>query len=165
MRQWGEDDPVGGSRLRLDMTTAPTQHAPPGSRRVLPASPSLVDPRVMAAIGGSLAALLAGGGMLVLRSVLQVRTVPERVMEWLLLFVPLGVFEALLQRFGFDAKRYALWLAVAAMLVLLAGLGYVILRRRWSFWEIAATGLAVWLFVMVVVMPVTSAGLFAADLL
>src|SRR5919199_1662205 len=110
------------------MTTSPTRHAPPAARRDLRASPALVDTRLMAVMGGTLAALLAGGGMLVLRSVLQVRTVPERVMEWLLLFVPLGVFEALLQRFGFDAKRYALWLAV-------------------------------------VVMPVTSAGLFAADLL
>src|SRR5919199_4068335 len=111
------------------MTTSPTRHAPPAARRDLRASPALVDTRLMAVMGGSLAALLAGGGMLVLRSVLQVRTVPERVMEWLLLFVPLGVFEALLQRFGFAAKRYALSAAVVGMLVLLAGLGYVILHR------------------------------------
>jgi hypothetical protein len=34
-----------------------------------------------------------------------VRSLPERLLEWLLLFVPLDVFESLLQRFGFDAKR------------------------------------------------------------
>jgi DMSO/TMAO reductase YedYZ molybdopterin-dependent catalytic subunit len=118
-----------------------------------------------AAVGGILAALLAGIGMLFLRSALQVRTVPERVMEWLLLFIPLGTFEAILQRFGFDAKRYALGLAVAVTLVLLALLGYVILRRRWSIWAIAAMGVGLWLGIMLVVMPVTAAGFFAMDLL
>jgi hypothetical protein len=46
--------------------------------------------------------------MLATRYAFQVRTVPERVMEWLLLFVPLDVFEAGIRRFVFDAKRYTL---------------------------------------------------------
>ena len=73
--------------------------------------------------GGILATLAAGGVMLYLRSALQVRTVPERVMEWLLLFVPLDVFEAGLRRFGFDAKRYALLGAILGMLAILAVAG------------------------------------------
>jgi DMSO/TMAO reductase YedYZ molybdopterin-dependent catalytic subunit len=118
-----------------------------------------------AAIGGILATLLAGIGMYFLRSAFQVRTVPERVLEWLLLFIPLGLFEAMLQRLGFDAKRYALGLAVVVMLALMALLGYVILRRSWSFGAIAVTGVGLWLAIMLVVMPVTSAGFFAMDLL
>ncbi|MGI9145762.1 MAG: molybdopterin-dependent oxidoreductase [Chloroflexota bacterium] len=121
--------------------------------------------RPAACIGGTLATVLAGSGMLLLRFGLQVRTVPERVMEWLLLFVPLGVFEAMLQRFGFDAKRYALGLAVAVMLVLLAWLGYAVVRREWPYWSIAALGAGLWLGVMLVVMPVTAAGFFATDLI
>jgi len=65
--------------------------------------------------------------MLTLRSTLEVRTVPERVMEWLLLFVPPDVFELLLQRLGFDAKLYALAACIVGMLVLLAALGAFIL--------------------------------------
>ena len=118
-----------------------------------------------AALGGILAGLVASGGMLLLRGTLQVRTVPERLMEWLLLFVPPGLFEAALQRFSVDAKRYALAAAVVASVGLLALLGYVLLRRGTSFLGLAATGLGLWLLVMLVIMPVTSAGVFAADLL
>jgi DMSO/TMAO reductase YedYZ molybdopterin-dependent catalytic subunit/CDP-diglyceride synthetase len=112
-----------------------------------------------------LAALLAGAGMLLLRSLLQVRSVPERVMEWLLLFVPPDLFEAVLRRFGFDAKRYALEAAIVGMLSLLALLGYAVLRRCWSVPAIGTLGLLLWLFVMLVIMPLTSAGVFAMDLL
>ncbi len=44
----------------------------------------------------------------VLRDVWQIRALPERVMEWLLLFVPLDLFELGLQRFGSSAKDVAL---------------------------------------------------------
>jgi DMSO/TMAO reductase YedYZ molybdopterin-dependent catalytic subunit len=103
--------------------------------------------------------------MLLLRSALQVRSMPERLMEWLLLFVPPDTFEDLLRRFGFDAKRYALDCAILAMLVVLAGLGYLVLRRGWTVPAIGGVGLGLWLFVMLVIMPLTSAGLFAMDLL
>src|SRR5579859_7991629 len=63
------------------------------------------DPRVTAIAGAVLAALVGGGGMLLLRSSLQVRSVPERLMEWGLLFVPPGAFESGLQLLGFEAKR------------------------------------------------------------
>src|SRR5678816_2546798 len=65
--------------------------------------------------GGIAAAVLSGLCMLLLRSTLQVRSAPERIMEWLLLFIPLDVFESALQRFGFSAKRYALYFGIAVM--------------------------------------------------
>lgn len=102
--------------------------------------------------------------MAVLRWTVQVRSTPERLMEWALLFVPLDLFEAGLQRFGFDAKRYALFGAIAASTAVLTLLGAVALRRAWPPRGMVALGLGLWLFAMVVVMPLTSAGLFAADL-
>src|SRR2546428_5030178 len=74
-----------------------------------------------ALVGGVSASLVMGIGMLLLRSTAGVRTIPERLMEWLLLFLPNGLFEALLRQFGFDAKRYGLDAAVVAMLALFAG--------------------------------------------
>jgi DMSO/TMAO reductase YedYZ molybdopterin-dependent catalytic subunit len=134
------------------------------SRREPPESPSRVRRRT-ALLGGIIAAVVAAAGMLLLRSVLQVRTLPERLLEWLLLFMPPGQFEAMLQQFGFDAKRYALDVAVAIMLGVLGSAGYVALRRRWPAWALAATGVGFWLVVMLVVMPFTAAGVFASDLL
>ncbi len=117
-----------------------------------------------ALIEGSWAALSVGLGMLLLRSTLEVRSIPERTMEWLLLFVPTSVFEDLLLRFGLEAKRYALDAAIVLMLAALAALGYVVLRAGWRVAAIAMLGVAFWLFVMQVVMPLTSAGVFAMDL-
>ena len=70
--------------------------------------------------------------MLVLRSTVGVRSIPERLMEWLLLFLPPGVFESMLQQFGFDAKRYGLNAAVVVMLGVLAWVGYQALHRGWG---------------------------------
>ena len=120
--------------------------------------------RAEALIGGSLAALVVGLAMLLLRSSLGVRSVPERVMEWLLLFVPTSVFENLLARFGFEAKRYALDAAVLLMIVALAALGFAVLRTGLRVAAIAVIGVAFFLFVMLVIMPLTAAGLFAMDL-
>ena len=119
----------------------------------------------LALAGGLAAASAVGLGLLLIRSALQVRSVPERVLEWLLLFVPLDVFESGLQRFGFSAKRYALYFAIALMLALLTWLGAVALRRRWSLPVLLGLGIGVWLFTMLVIMPLTSAGVFALDLL
>ncbi len=115
--------------------------------------------------GGVLAAVAAGIAMAVFRTLAQVRTVPERLMEWLLLFVPLDLFEAGLRRFGFDAKRYALAGAFMVMFAMLAGLGAYVLRRRWPVSWLLALGVGLWLFVMVVIMPLTSAGFFALGLI
>jgi hypothetical protein len=122
-------------------------------------------PGLVSAAGGMAAAAVAWGVMRVLRTTLQVRTLPERVTEWLLLFVPLDLFEAGLRRFGYAAKQYALAGAVVVLLALLAWLGAVALRRRWSGSTLAALGLGLWLLTMVGVMPLTGAGLFATDLI
>jgi DMSO/TMAO reductase YedYZ molybdopterin-dependent catalytic subunit len=102
--------------------------------------------------------------MLLLRSTIGVRSIPERLMEWLLLFVPPGLFEAMLLQFGFDAKRYGLDAAVVAILALLTWLGYEALHRRWRLVILVGMGPAVWLVVMLVIMPLTSAGAFASAL-
>jgi len=115
--------------------------------------------------GGFAAALAAGLVMWVFRATLQVRSIPERVLEWLLLFVPLDLFESTLQRFGFSAKVYALYLAVAIMLGVLTWLGAIALRRRWPVLALLGLGVGLWLFTMVVIMPLTSAGFFAIALL
>jgi DMSO/TMAO reductase YedYZ molybdopterin-dependent catalytic subunit len=115
--------------------------------------------------GGFVSALAAGLVMWLMRAMLQVRSIPERLLEWLLLFVPLDVFESALQRFGFNAKVYSLYLAVAILLGLLTWLGAVALRRRWPVLVLFGLGLGLWLFTMVVIMPLTSAGFFAMALL
>jgi DMSO/TMAO reductase YedYZ molybdopterin-dependent catalytic subunit len=136
--------------------------------RLRPDAPAPLTRRVAspteALIGGSVAALVVGLGMLLLRSTLEVRSIPERTMEWLLLFVPTSVFENLLLRFGLEAKRYALDAAIVLMLAALAAIGYGVLRAQWRVAAIAMLGVAFWLFVMLVVMPLTSAGVFAMDL-
>jgi len=121
-------------------------------------------PLSLAIAGGGAAAAAAGVAMAVLRWTLQVRTLPERVMEWALLFVPLNVFQSALLRFGFDAKRYALYAAVVGTLLLLAALGALAPRRGWSGWRILALGIGLWLFTMLVIMPLTGAGPFATSL-
>jgi DMSO/TMAO reductase YedYZ molybdopterin-dependent catalytic subunit len=102
--------------------------------------------------------------MAFLRSSLQVRTIAERVMEASLLFVPPEAFGAGIQRFGFDAKRYALYASVAGILVVLAAIGTIALRQRWRLRAIVGVSLILWLFTMVVLMPLTDAGFFALGL-
>lgn len=74
-------------------------------RRLAPKTPLDSEIRLQTAIGALAATLVCFAIMLLLRLGWQVRSVPERLMEWLLLFVPPSVFEAVLQRLGFDAKR------------------------------------------------------------
>lgn len=110
-------------------------------------------------------ALVTGASMALLRVTLQVRSVPERMMEWLLLFVPLEAFEAGIQRFGFAAKSYALYGAVAVTGTALVAIGAVAVDRRWSIRRITLLGLGLWLLVMLVIMPMTGAGVFALGLI
>src|SRR5215471_14484954 len=124
----------------------------------------LTPTETQAAIGGAAAAIVFGVGMLVLRSTIGVRSIPERLMEWLLLFISPGLFEAVLQRFGFDAKRYGLDFAILLVLAGLAWLGYEGLWRGWSLPALAGLGPGVWLVIMLVIMPLTQAGLFASAL-
>src|SRR5919202_265490 len=90
------------------------------------------------------------------RAAFQIRTLPERIMEWLLLFVPLETFEKGVQQFGPDAKEYAL---TAGYVV-----GTLAVRRAGSGWAWLALGLVLYLFAMAIVMPVTGAGPFGTGL-
>src|SRR5262245_22573392 len=101
------------------------------------------------AIGGAAAAAAAAVCMGVARWGAQVRTLPERLLEWMLLFVPLDVFGAALGRFGFEAKKYALYSAMVISLAVLAACGAVVLRRGWPRPAVAALGPALWLFAMI----------------
>jgi DMSO/TMAO reductase YedYZ molybdopterin-dependent catalytic subunit len=116
-------------------------------------------------LGAVIAAASAGAGMGFLRSTLQVRSVPERLIEWILIYIPIDTVAGGIQRFGFDAKRYALWFAIFLTLVVLAGLGMLALRGWWSNRAILALGVGLWFFTMVIVMPLTDAGLFAVALI
>jgi DMSO/TMAO reductase YedYZ molybdopterin-dependent catalytic subunit len=113
------------------------------------------------AVAGSLALLLQN----VLRDTWQIRTLPERVEEWLLLFVPLDLFERGLAQLGANAKEVALTGTVIAMLALLMAIGALALRAAWTSWRLLGLGLGLWLLAMALVMPVTGAGFFATGLL
>jgi DMSO/TMAO reductase YedYZ molybdopterin-dependent catalytic subunit len=117
---------------------------------------------------GLIAALASLAAMLlqnVLRETWQIRTLPERVMEWLLLFVPLDMFERGLAQFGSDAKEVALTGTMIGMAGLLFVLGLVALRGGWAGWHLLGLGVGLWLIAMAVVMPVTGGGFFATGLL
>jgi DMSO/TMAO reductase YedYZ molybdopterin-dependent catalytic subunit len=103
--------------------------------------------------------------MLLMGRTLQVRTVPERWLEAVLLVTPPSLFEAALQQYGFDAKRYGLALSATAMLIVLSGLGAWTIWRRWSDPRLLALAGLLWLSVMVVLMPLTGAGPFGLDLI
>jgi len=101
----------------------------------------------------------------VVRDTWQVRTLPERVMEWLLLFVPLDLFERGLRQLGPDAKEVALGGTIGGMAVVLLVVGALAVRAGWSGWRLLGLGGALWLVAMAVVMPLTGAGFFAVGLL
>src|SRR5437588_6177872 len=96
---------------------------------------------VTAAVATGVALLLQG----VLRDIWQIRTLPERVMEWLLLFVPLDLFERGLQQLGAQAKDVALVATVIGMAILLLVLGTSAVHADWSSWQLLALGPLLWL--------------------
>src|SRR6266508_2507178 len=61
-----------------------------------------------AVAGSAVATLVAMWLQFLLRQAWQIRTLPERVMEWMLLFIPLDLFEKGLQQLGSQAKDLAL---------------------------------------------------------
>jgi DMSO/TMAO reductase YedYZ molybdopterin-dependent catalytic subunit len=98
-----------------------------------------------------------------IRNVWQVRTLPERTMEALLVLVPLDLFERGLQQFGASAKDIALvgtYIGMAALLVLI---GWWAVRVG-SAWLCLLAGAALWLVAMLVVLPLTGAGAFGIGL-
>src|SRR4051794_29988875 len=141
--------------------TAPTllnrpvlRHGGPHRRPSWPVS-------LVIAVTASVGAMAA---MFWLRSVYQIRTLPERVMEWVLLFVSPDAVEQGLAQFGPQAKVYALYVAVGGMGLILIGLGAALIRYVRSPWLIFASGPALYLLAMAVIFPVTGAGLFGVDL-
>ena len=97
------------------------------------------------------------------RSIYQIRTLPERVMEWVLVFVPLDLFEQGLVTFGSAAKVLALGGAIVGMAAALVAVGAGAVKSGPIAVGAATVGL--WLLAMAVVMPVTGAGFFASALL
>ncbi|HEY3109972.1 MAG TPA: molybdopterin-dependent oxidoreductase [Chloroflexota bacterium] len=127
-----------------------------------PGAPRRIDWAV-ALLGGALATVAALWLMFWLRATFQIRTLPERALEYSLLYVPPEQFEAAVSRFGTQAKVYALYAAVAVLALVLLGLGARVLRAR-SPLATVAVGAALWVFAMVIVMPLTGGGLFATEL-
>ncbi len=119
---------------------------------------------IRAGITSLAATTLAMGLMFWARSAFQVRTLPERLMEWLLLFVPLDAFAQGIQDFGPQAKVFALYGGIGVMSAALFGLGLLALRRRWPGLGILGLALALFVVAMAGIMPLTGAGLFASDL-
>src|SRR4051812_18019044 len=114
--------------------------------------------RILAAI----VSLIASGAAMWLQSVArdmwQIRSLPERVMEWTLLFIPLDLFERGIQRFGPGAKELALVGNIVGMAATLTLVGYLLLRSGASGPIAFGASIAFWLFAMAVVMPVTGGG-------
>ena len=106
------------------------------------------------AIGGT-ATVAAMATMFWLRTAYQIRTLPERVMEWVLLFVSPDALEQGLAQFGAQAKVYALYVAVAGMAAILLATGAVLIRYGRSPWAELAVGPALYLVAMGGIMPIT----------
>ncbi len=119
---------------------------------------------VLSVGAGLVAALAATGLMFLARSVFQVRTLPERVMEWVLLFVPIDKFEEGIIRFGPEAKEIALAAGIMGMVLALAVPAVIVVRYLANPWAPLGLGLLFYLVVMAVVLPITGAGFFATGL-
>jgi DMSO/TMAO reductase YedYZ molybdopterin-dependent catalytic subunit len=98
------------------------------------------------------------------RNAWQVRSLPERTMESLLVLVPLDLFETGLQRFGANAKDIALVGTYVGMAVLLIALGWLVVRAA-KAWLAITLGVSLWLVTMLVILPLTGAGAFGSTLL
>jgi len=99
-----------------------------------------------------------------LRQAWQIRTLPERVMEWMLLFIPLDLFEKGLQQLGSQAKDLALIGTVVGMAATLLVIGALALRRLTSGWALLGLGCLLWLVAMGLIMPITGGRFFATGL-
>ena len=111
-----------------------------------------------------LATAVAMGLQQWLRNTWQVRTLPERMMETLLVLVPLDLFERGLQQFGANAKDIALVGTFVGMAALLVVAGWLAVRTL-NGWVCIGLGFGLWLLAMLGVMPLTGAGAFATELL
>jgi DMSO/TMAO reductase YedYZ molybdopterin-dependent catalytic subunit len=102
--------------------------------------------------------------MLVARSTLQLRTLPERLMETFLLVIPPDDFEAAIEKYGPMAKEYALIGTNLGMFLILFVIGLFVVRRGVAPSIVLLLGCALWLIAAVVLFPITGAGFFATQL-
>lgn len=107
---------------------------------------------------------LALGLMFWARQALQIRTLPERLMETFLRLLPPALFEATIDRFGPAGKDYALYGTTAAVFAALVGIGVLTLRFVRGPAGLLALGLVLYLVAMGVIAPLTGAGPFAIHL-
>lgn len=98
------------------------------------------------------------------RQALQVRTLPERLMEWSTSLLSPALFEGAIDRFGPLAKDIALVNAWLGLAVVLLGLGVLMLRSVREPIAYLALGGALWFVAMAMVMPLTGGGWFATAL-
>ena len=121
-------------------------------------------PWAMAVLGS-----LVGSGLVLLlmswaRSALQIRTLPERLMETFLLVIPPDQFEAAIEKYGPMAKDFALIGAYLVMFLALFAIGLFAARRLRPV-GLLVLGLALWLVAVAVIIPITGGGVFATGLL
>lgn len=107
---------------------------------------------------------LALGLMFWARQSLQIRTLPERLMEAALKLLPPSLFEATIDRFGPAGKDYALYGTTAAVFLALVAIGVVALCFAQRPAGLVALGLGLYLVAMGLVAPLTGAGVFATNL-
>lgn len=115
-----------------------------------------------------LGSLVASGLVLLLmtwaRLALQIRTLPERLMETFLLVIPPDQFEAAIEKYGPMAKDFALIGTNVVMFLVLVAVGLVATRRLHAG-GLLALGLALWLVAVAVIFPLTGGGVFATGLI
>ncbi len=121
-------------------------------------------PLIWPLVWSVLAATAAMALSFALRAAFQVRTLPERMMEWLLLYVPIDAFASGIQSLGPQAKVLALYGSAAVMTAALVGLGVLSLWRRWSPPAVLGMAAALFLVAMGGLIPLTGGGFFGAAL-
>src|SRR5579864_2316413 len=90
--------------------------------------PTTDPPLATTAVFAVVAAAVAIGLMFLARGVYEIRTLPERIMEWLLLFIPPDLFEKGPQTLGATAKDVALDAAYVVMAAALCALAIIAIR-------------------------------------
>jgi DMSO/TMAO reductase YedYZ molybdopterin-dependent catalytic subunit len=111
-------------------------------------------------VGSALVLLLMGWA----RSALQIRTLPERIMETSLLVIPPDQFEAAIEKYGPMAKDFALIGTDIIMFLVLFAIG-LFAARRLRPGGLLVLGLALWLVAVAAIFPITGGGVFATRLL
>ena len=116
-----------------------------------------------AAVGSAAGSALVLLLMLWARQALQIRTLPERLMETFLLVIPPDQFEAAIEKYGPMAKEFALIATNLVMFLVLFAIGLFAARRLPSL-GLLGLALLLWLVAVAAIFPVTGGGVFATGL-